>query len=129
MLWLRQRDAIGAIGLAVNASRERSNGHPDASERIEELLTTAQDLWRSCAEIEDDGDRVRDVPGCDPAREPRGHGLADDARLGDDCVHPASALDTLQLVLAAVLELEAGAGDEVAGRRAHQHVPPRRRST
>ena len=58
MLWLRQRDAIGAIGLAVNASRERSNGHPDASERIEELLTTAQDLWRSCAEIEDDRDRV-----------------------------------------------------------------------
>jgi len=58
MLWLRQRDAIGAIGLAVNASRERSNGHPDASERIEELLTTAQDLWRSCAEIEDDGDRA-----------------------------------------------------------------------
>jgi uncharacterized protein len=58
MLWLRQRDAIGAIGLAVNASRERSNGHPDASERIEELLTTAQDLWRSCAEIDDDGDRV-----------------------------------------------------------------------
>ena len=39
MLWLRQRDAIGAIGLAVNASRERSNGHPDASERIEELLS------------------------------------------------------------------------------------------
>ena len=58
MLWLRQRDAIGAIGLAVNASRERSNGHPDASERIEELLTTAQELWRSCSEIEDDGDRV-----------------------------------------------------------------------
>jgi len=58
MLWLRQRDAIGAIGLAVNASRERSNGHPDASERIEELLTTAQELWRSCAEIEDDRDRV-----------------------------------------------------------------------
>lgn len=58
MLWLRQRDAIGAIGLAVNASRERSNGHPDASERIEELLSTAQELWRSCAEIEDDGDRV-----------------------------------------------------------------------
>ena len=58
MLWLRQRDAIGAIGLAVNASRERSNGHPDASERIEELLATAQDLWRSCAEIEDDRERV-----------------------------------------------------------------------
>ena len=57
MLWLRQRDAIGAIGLAVNASRERSNGHPDASARIEELLATAQELWRAGAEIEEDDDR------------------------------------------------------------------------
>ena len=58
MLWLRQRDAIGAIGLAVNASRERSNGHPEGSERIEELLVTAQELWRAGAEIEDDDERV-----------------------------------------------------------------------
>jgi predicted TIM-barrel fold metal-dependent hydrolase len=58
MLWLRQKDAIGAIGLAVNASRERSNGHPESSERIQELLMTAQDLWRECAELEDD-ERVR----------------------------------------------------------------------
>ena len=58
MLWLRQRDAIGALGLAVNASRERSNGHPDASERIEELLVTAQELWRSGAEIEAADERV-----------------------------------------------------------------------
>ncbi len=54
MLWLRQKDAIGAIGLAVNASRERSNGHPEASERIQELLMTAEELWRHCAEIEGD---------------------------------------------------------------------------
>ena len=59
MLWLRQRDAIGAIGLAVNASRERANGHPEASERIEELLVTAQELWRAGVEIEDDDDRVK----------------------------------------------------------------------
>ena len=58
MLWLRQRDAIGALGLAVNASRERSNGHPDESERIEELLVTAQELWRAGAEIEDADERV-----------------------------------------------------------------------
>jgi predicted TIM-barrel fold metal-dependent hydrolase len=58
MLWLRQRDAIGAIGLAVNASRERSNGHPDASAHIEELLVTAQELWRACAET-DEGDPER----------------------------------------------------------------------
>jgi uncharacterized protein len=54
MLWLRQKDAIGAIGLAVNASRERSNGQPEASERIQELLMTAQQLWRECADLEDD---------------------------------------------------------------------------
>jgi uncharacterized protein len=58
LLWLRQRDAIGAIGLAVNASRERSNGHPEQSERIQELLMTAQELWRACAELEDDDERV-----------------------------------------------------------------------
>ena len=53
MLWLRQRDAIGAIGLAVNASRERNNGHPEESERIQELLADAQELWRDCADLED----------------------------------------------------------------------------
>ncbi|MEO5793051.1 MAG: amidohydrolase family protein [Gaiellaceae bacterium] len=58
MLWLRQRDAIGALGLAVNASRERSNGHPEASERIEELLAVAQDLWRGGTEIEDADERM-----------------------------------------------------------------------
>jgi predicted TIM-barrel fold metal-dependent hydrolase len=58
MLWLRQRDAIGALGLAVNASRERSNGHPDASERIEELLRTAQELWRAGAEVEEADQRM-----------------------------------------------------------------------
>jgi predicted TIM-barrel fold metal-dependent hydrolase len=59
MLWLRQRDAIGAIGLAVNASRERSNGHPEQSERIQELLMTAQDLWRASGELEDDDERIQ----------------------------------------------------------------------
>jgi hypothetical protein len=58
LLWLRQRDAIGAIGLAVNASRERSKGHPEQSERIQELLMTAQELWRACGELEDDEERV-----------------------------------------------------------------------
>jgi uncharacterized protein len=56
MLWLRQRDAIGALGLAVNASRER-DGHGEESERIQELLTTAGDLWRESGELADD-DRV-----------------------------------------------------------------------
>ena len=42
----------------MNASRERSNGHPEASERIEELLGVAQDLWRGGTEIEDADERV-----------------------------------------------------------------------
>jgi uncharacterized protein len=56
MLWLRQRDALGALGLAVNASRER-NGYAEESGRIQELLTTAGDLWREGGELADD-DRV-----------------------------------------------------------------------
>jgi predicted TIM-barrel fold metal-dependent hydrolase len=58
LLWLRQRDAIGAIGLAVNASRERGNGHHEEAEMIQELLVTAQELWRDGAELVSDDHRV-----------------------------------------------------------------------
>ncbi|HEU5264806.1 MAG TPA: amidohydrolase family protein [Gaiellaceae bacterium] len=51
LLWLRQHDAIGALGLAVNTSRERDNGHPESSEQIQELLVTAHELWRDGAEL------------------------------------------------------------------------------
>ena len=57
MLWLRQRDGIGALGLAVNASRER-NGAGEASDRIEELLVTAAELWAEGATIEVDDERA-----------------------------------------------------------------------
>jgi hypothetical protein len=57
MLWLRQRDGIGALGLAVNASRER-DGHFEESERIQELLSTANQLWREGAEMDADDQRV-----------------------------------------------------------------------
>ena len=56
MLWMRQRDAIGALGLAANASRER-DGHPAESEQIQELLATAGELWREAPELAED-DRV-----------------------------------------------------------------------
>ena len=58
MLWLRQKDAIGAIGLAVNASRENANGRHESSDRIQELLVTAQELWRECADLEN-AERLR----------------------------------------------------------------------
>jgi predicted TIM-barrel fold metal-dependent hydrolase len=57
MLWMRQRDGIGALGLAVNASRER-NGYVDEAERIQELLVTAEQLWREGMEVVSDDERV-----------------------------------------------------------------------
>jgi len=56
LFWLRQGDAVGAIGLAINASLER-NGYPEQSEQIHELLTTAQELWTSSRALEDDVER------------------------------------------------------------------------
>jgi uncharacterized protein len=58
MLWLRQRDGIGALGLAVNASRER-NGYVEEAERIQELLVTAEQLWREGGEVVSDDERVQ----------------------------------------------------------------------
>jgi len=60
MLWLRQRDAIGALGLAANAARER-DGHAVESERIQELLITAGELWRESGEAASDDDRIASV--------------------------------------------------------------------
>jgi predicted TIM-barrel fold metal-dependent hydrolase len=57
MLWMRQRDAVGALGLAVNASRER-DGHEEESWRIQELLSTASDLWREGGELVSDEERI-----------------------------------------------------------------------
>jgi len=57
LLWLRQRDAIGALGLAVNASRER-DGHYEEAERIEELLAAASQLWRESGEVVSDDEKI-----------------------------------------------------------------------
>jgi uncharacterized protein len=53
LLWTRQQDSIGVLGLALNACRER-DGHVETRERISELLAAARDLWRSAAEVEED---------------------------------------------------------------------------
>jgi hypothetical protein len=57
LLWTRQQDTIGVIGLALNACYEQ-NGYPKELEQIKELLTTAQQLWRSLADVEDEGDEL-----------------------------------------------------------------------
>jgi uncharacterized protein len=59
LLWMRQTDTIGVLGLALNACDERSNGYREETERIRELLLVARDLWRVLPETEDEADRTR----------------------------------------------------------------------
>jgi hypothetical protein len=56
LLWTRQRDTIGLLGLAINACAER-NGHAGAVDRIYELLVAARDLWTAVPEIPDENDQ------------------------------------------------------------------------
>jgi predicted TIM-barrel fold metal-dependent hydrolase len=53
LLWMRQPDTTGMLGLAINACAER-NGHVEAVDRIHELLIAARDLWATLPSIEDD---------------------------------------------------------------------------
>ncbi|HZQ66164.1 MAG TPA: amidohydrolase family protein [Gaiellaceae bacterium] len=59
LLWTRQADTVGVLGLALNACDERNGGSADDLERIRELLLCARDLWRATPEIEDEADRLR----------------------------------------------------------------------
>jgi predicted TIM-barrel fold metal-dependent hydrolase len=59
LLWMRQADTIGVLGLALNACDERSNGHREETEMIRELLSAARDLWLHFPEAEDEAERVR----------------------------------------------------------------------
>ncbi|MEO8289881.1 MAG: amidohydrolase family protein [Gaiellaceae bacterium] len=55
LLWTRQPDTIGVLGLALNACAEQ-NGL--AAERIGDLIACARDLWRVLPEIENERDRL-----------------------------------------------------------------------
>ncbi len=56
LLWTRQPDTMGMLGLAINVCAER-NGHADAVDRIHELLIAARDLWATLPAIEDEAQR------------------------------------------------------------------------
>jgi predicted TIM-barrel fold metal-dependent hydrolase len=58
LLWTRQSDTIGVLGLAINTCAER-NGHAAAIDGIRELLEAARDLWTDLQRIEDDVERRR----------------------------------------------------------------------
>ena len=55
LLWTRQADTIGVLGLALNACAER-DGLAEERERIAELLAAARDLWRTLPEAEDEAE-------------------------------------------------------------------------
>jgi len=54
LLWMRQADSIGVIGLALNAADERDGYAGEELDEVRELLTTARDLWRVFPEVEDE---------------------------------------------------------------------------
>ena len=58
LLWTRQPDTVGVIGLALNATLER-DGYQDERDRIRELLTVARSLWDEMAAIDDPEERRR----------------------------------------------------------------------
>jgi predicted TIM-barrel fold metal-dependent hydrolase len=53
LLFVRQQDTFGALGLALNACDER-NGHEAELGQIRELLLAARDVWRTLPEIDDE---------------------------------------------------------------------------
>ena len=54
LLWTRQPDTIGVLGLALNACDDRDGEAVEDLERIRQLLLTARELWRSLPEVEEE---------------------------------------------------------------------------
>jgi hypothetical protein len=51
LLWSRQPDTVGVLGLAINTCAER-NGHEEEVDRIRDLLVAARDLWETVPGLE-----------------------------------------------------------------------------
>ena len=58
LLWTRQQDRIGVLGLALNATDDRANGHREELDQIRELLLVAQAMWLTLPEDGDERDRM-----------------------------------------------------------------------
>jgi predicted TIM-barrel fold metal-dependent hydrolase len=58
LLWTRQTDTIGVLGLALNACYEPNGGHRLETEQIKELLLAARDVWRSLPELDEEGEKM-----------------------------------------------------------------------
>ncbi len=58
LLWLRQPDSFGVLGLALNACEER-NGRVEELDRLREMLLAARDIWQKLPDIDDQAERLR----------------------------------------------------------------------
>jgi len=58
LLWTRQPDTLGALGLAINTCAER-DGHVEAIDRIRDLLEAARDLWETWTDLRTDAERFQ----------------------------------------------------------------------
>jgi hypothetical protein len=59
LMWTRQPDSIGVLGLALNACDSPTNGYRNETEQIRELLTTAQVLWVAALDEDEEAERIR----------------------------------------------------------------------
>ena len=58
LLWTRQPDTLGVLGLAINTCAER-DGHPEEIDRIRELLEAARDLWETWTDLRTEAERFQ----------------------------------------------------------------------
>ena len=57
LLFTRQQDGFGALGLALNATEEPNGFHREELDQIRELLVVARELWASIPETPDEDQR------------------------------------------------------------------------
>ena len=57
LLFTRQQDGFGALGLALNATEEPNGYHREELDQVRELLVAARDLWVSIPDTPDEGKR------------------------------------------------------------------------
>jgi predicted TIM-barrel fold metal-dependent hydrolase len=58
LLWLRQPDTFGVLGLALNACEE-PGGQAEELDRMRDVLVAARDLWQVLGDIDDEAERLR----------------------------------------------------------------------
>ena len=59
LMWTRQADSIGVLGLALNTTDSPSNGYREETQQIRELLETARVLWVAGLSDDEEAERIR----------------------------------------------------------------------